>query len=299
VNRREHEIYQAIDTYLRVHQRWVGLGESAVHITGEYADAVELLFDIWSQGGVPELFRGETELAVAKLRTAWHEFDTSGEPLPGHEFWSARELLEKSIAPEVPEVDFYLETIEDLDKQKVSHEQIARMYGLVDSQGRGLAHLIDKELKEPGSVIGSDWEHPELKRRREEAERVANRIEELRKGLEESEMVEPAKLAYGDRNCPETVEELCITAVPVPQAAKMLGWQEDVVQESYDMIGDRQNAASPMSEGAGPLEDMTYHDLKRMAKECGIATTKRTKKAELIEMLTPGAQVNGAMELAR
>jgi hypothetical protein len=48
---------------------------------------------------------------------------------------------------------------------KTSHAQIARMYGLIDRYGKPQAHLIQKELDDPGSVIGPDWVDPHVKER--------------------------------------------------------------------------------------------------------------------------------------
>lgn len=54
-----------------------------------------------------------------------------------------------------------LESVHELAVvQKVPHEQVARMWGLVWASGEGKAHLIQQELDNPGSVIAADYIPP-------------------------------------------------------------------------------------------------------------------------------------------
>jgi hypothetical protein len=72
-----------------------------------------------------------------------------------------------------------LKTVKELAEEvgpsgtKTSHAQIARTYGLIDRYGKPQAHLIQKELDDPGSVIGPDWIDPRVKEIEEEQREAA------------------------------------------------------------------------------------------------------------------------------
>ena len=84
-----------------------------------------------------------TRFTCQRARNGQDTISVTGNP---EDVWSCREALEKEATYEpIP-----FETVPELDRQKVCHEQIARMWGLVDRNGDGLAHLVGQELEHSG-----------------------------------------------------------------------------------------------------------------------------------------------------
>ena len=118
----------------------------------------------------------ESILAVDELARSFLDyqtrsaaFDETCHPAGTQELWNAFYLLRKSI---LEPMEFRpLESIDILlNKQKVSIQQIARIYGFVTVDGSPEVHRVEEELLEPGKHTGNDWLPPIERKYRSELE---------------------------------------------------------------------------------------------------------------------------------
>lgn len=228
MNRRKENLLAAVDEMTRVHQEWAD-DNNRPNPDAVYWDTVDQLRTVFATGDIPDDCR-DLEDAVAAFLLEVDAFDQRADDwvhYPHPEFWQARQEIEdtrnatKQTLPELRP----LESMQELDAQKVSHEQIAKMYGLVDDAGYGLAHLVKKELANPGSVIGPDWVDPRIKERQQheiEVTRRESKVQTKRRNAAEEE-----------KPCPESPQELWEQSVPVAQAARMLRRSEEEVAELF------------------------------------------------------------------
>lgn len=318
---RAAELVAAVERFNRFHHQWSDNPAAPEYPPADYWDELELLlgaFDL--PGGIPHDCLG-LQTAVRRLSEQYTLFDQSDSALPGDNFWSAREGLEsalkrKEVAKSLPP----LESMQQLHEEKVPHEQIARMYGLVDDMGKGKAHLVAKELAKPGSVIDENWVDPRLK--------------EL--GVQVG-VDAPAETAS---DCPESSEDLWLQKVPVVQAAQMLGrsphevsaeWRafekqyakhghEAAIRSSQEKIaeldggeapaeqhprkrkrtrsdaaeihdGDSEQPEMALADSAGAFETLSDDDLRAQCTAQGIGFTPTTKRQALIAKLQQAAAV--------
>lgn len=87
--------------------------------------------------------------------------------------------------PQAHRVPFVMPSIKSLHTQGVHHEQIARMYGLVEPvTGRGIIGHVEQELVEPGSVLGADFVHPLEIARQEKRAKIEEWLREFPEALD-------------------------------------------------------------------------------------------------------------------
>ena len=110
--------------------------------------------------------------------------------------------------------------------------QICEIYGFNDKKGRLMPHLIDKEIKTPGSVLktpsaidGRDWEDPRITVRRKTKPSAAATIA--------AKVRERGATTSTEKPCPESPRELWEQRVSVTQSAKMLLKSEDEVKKLF------------------------------------------------------------------
>jgi hypothetical protein len=163
----DEALRQIVEKFNREHARWADDPWSSIEPDHEYIERLIEMFDTF-RDGVPATLR-RLEIAVLELRRAWAIYQISG---CLKEVWRCREALEKEACYK-PRL---FETIAELDRQNVPHEQIARMWELVDREGRGLPHLVWQELEHPGSVVGANPEHPTIAAERKELATKCDRI---------------------------------------------------------------------------------------------------------------------------
>lgn len=220
MNTRTAQLYAAAEAFTRAHHAWTN-DNNRPHPDATYWDSLEALIQVFESGDVPAECRALAN-AVHELTIQLHIFDTLETIEPSDQFWIAREAVERAHQNSVEPKEVNLESMKELHDQGVSHEQIARIYGLVDREGRGKSHLVDKELQTPGSVIGPDWKHPDAQTQAT----VAAQATQASKRLQE--IAAPA--------CPETPEELYLQGVSAGQAAKMLQWSLDKTQQEWELF---------------------------------------------------------------
>lgn len=209
---RSNELRGAVEQFLDAHHDWATDKFASESIQAPYVIVLRAMFKAFD-GDVPAELR-RLEVAVLSLKREWLRFQDSSSTAPGDEFWYHREALERALNWQ----DSKLESIAELHKQGVSHEQIARMWGLTNDIGTGIAELVDRELNVPGSVIGPAYIHPDQKTVQRELD---DQRDELLADIAELEAPDDP-IDRDDRSCPETSEQLFWQNVPLEQAACML-----------------------------------------------------------------------------
>lgn len=174
---------------------------------------------IWESGDIPERCRSIL-LPVNRLTSHYKDFSTyvsSREPTPRREFWETLGELKNALTWAPPAVaEFYCESIAELMEQKVSPLQIALIYS---HEGRGpflvngqpQPALVQREFRNPGSVLPADFVHPRTIAEREAAAQYTNFVALRAKQLKERETVRAASFAFTSAQLstgPETVEDL-------------------------------------------------------------------------------------------
>lgn len=213
----------AVEQFTNVHNNWVA-DNNAEFPTIVYWDALDELIEVFNSEDIPAsgrmLAAAVYELAEEK---AIHEATENLNPHNG--FWQKREILENLWTTlRWGGKQKYRESVKELDRQGVPHEQIARIWGLRHRDGSGNAALVARELEYPGSVVGPNYVHPDDM----EAERSAQIIIDRHRTAAAAPVTPPPMTTpEGAALCPETSEELWLQKVPLPQAAKMLGRRQD------------------------------------------------------------------------
>jgi len=256
LNAREAEIRQAIDTFLADHHHWQDDKNGRPgHPDAQWWTAYEVLVNTIENGSIPERVQKEgLYRAISDLTDQVMIFDAADiGDMPGPDLWAALENLErKTTAFSLPQVK-RRETVRELADAKVPTEQIARMYCLFLPGGtKGDAGLIARELREPGSVIGPDWVHPDDAADAADLERI---------------LAAPETLAV-DHEIPEReptttkeIEDIWLigrepegTPVEIAQAAKMLYTTVAEISPTWNDL-DRKEAerAAAQMPGARPI----------------------------------------------
>lgn len=244
-------LFAAVEEFNTVHNAWVGDSNSD-HPTIRYWDALDELLETFDAGDVPSDCR-QLASAVYDLAREKQAHDATDSIDPAHSFWAAREALETlwerhRYGAKVK----YRETVKELDRQGVPHEQIARIWGLKHRDGSGNATLVARELEFQGSVIGPDYVHPDD---RDDDERAERNIEKYRAQHTGEAPAVASNRPSEDPPCPETSEELWLQKVSIPQAAKMLKRTQDDLAAEWKVFEqgriDRKNAKEAAQKPAG------------------------------------------------
>lgn len=238
-SRRSEQLRNLVAEFNRVHAAWQ-IDENRPNPDEIYWDAVDAVKEGFMQGDIPADCRTLAD-AVAEFMVEEDEFENRQDEnrlYPHKAFWEKRELLEaaskdaeyKPLAP--------LETIPELEKQKVPHSQIALIYGLRDRRGNLMPWLVQQELDKPGSILqspgaidGRDWHDPRVAQQ-QEAEQVAQQSAETGKRKQRASTKKP---------CHETPEELFSQGVSVRQAALMLCRPEEEVAEVFARLAKQRD----------------------------------------------------------
>jgi hypothetical protein len=229
-SRRSQELTDFADYFLTAHEEWQS-DTNRQHPDESYWDAVDELLEAFEAGDIPDECRvlAEAVDALAERTGEFYARTDQGRSDPGGAFWSALEAVKTARQPAKEEMLIPLETIKTLDKQGVPHGQIAMIYGLVPSgeelNANRYAHLVQKELDEPGSVIGPDWIDPRLRERQEKQSATQERHGRIQRKRAERAVEKPA---------PETIEELLLQGVSVEQICQMkhCGMEEVLAEQS-------------------------------------------------------------------
>jgi hypothetical protein len=147
-------ILDATDRFLYEFHRWEDARDN--FLDAPTSDALDNLLGV-IEGETPEGFGVYLE-ALRKLQAAVHQidleagaFEVSGDE--GQRFLNAVDAVESIRHRKDTTPQKRLESIRELSRQNVSMEQIARMYGLMDQQGRLRIDLVEREMNQGGSVL--------------------------------------------------------------------------------------------------------------------------------------------------
>lgn len=238
---RAMQILRSVDELLRRIQRWLRDPRKGPVVPEDVALAIDCARLTCDAGNVPSQCRDLAIVAVPRLAEEFRGYSQrehgkvhqeSG--APGPSFWAAVKAMAVARAnAEVPQAE-QREPVADLISQGVTHEQIARhIYGrrgvgpLLQPNGLPDATLIEREAREPGSVIPPGWIPPW---RQESAKR---RSLQLQAKLQEFDRQEQTK-TYDD---PATVEDLLRDGAFIQQIERAKGVSRDQILETAREIG--------------------------------------------------------------
>lgn len=226
---RLQDLHDALANFEAKHIEWVE-ADNRPDPDSTYWDAVELLIDTFDEGDMPSSMRPMSELVqrLSAELTAFDQRDDQEDQMPEESFFAIVEAILQMREKEVVSLEpLYIEPIKDLIEQKVTREQIARMYGFVDRQGRPETWKVQEELDKPGTHVNENWVHPAERKHRQ-------RIEESRHRREDAVLNGAARKMKKTRlPCPETCRELWGQGVTAAQAAKMLDRPPREIEQEY------------------------------------------------------------------
>lgn len=238
---RTTELRTAVERLISEHNTWAA-DTAKPNPTQGFWDALDEVFTRFS-GEIPAECVN-LDVAVRKLEMEYLAFINAvvGGQYPQQDFWRAYESVVVAhrgveVKPLTP-----LPSIPDLVRQGVSGYQICKMYGLMDAQQRPQIELIQKEMDDPGSVIGPDWVDPRLK---------DGPLLVVTKSADETRKAKAAANKAKKHEIP--LDELFRQGVDYQQAAKMLVMDEATVAAEYDKLARADAEGKLNSEIAGLL----------------------------------------------
>lgn len=232
---RTQQILRAVHELLRRIDRWMPLSVRVPQVPADVCQGIEDARAVCDAGRVPDVCRDVAIVAVPRLAEELGSY-LRHEPgkvraengAPGPAFWAAMKALARALHGIEPPSAAPLESVADLLGQGVSGDQIARtIYGrrgsgpFVTSTGAVDTGLLDREARQPGSVIPHGWIPPW------EAARSTQRRRELERRL----------LSYGQReravesDCHATVDDLLRRGASVQQIERMKGATREEILE--------------------------------------------------------------------
>lgn len=217
-DQRRSELFEAVARLTEAHQAWIS--SDAAYITDIFEATLDDVLGVFEVGLVPHDCRELARLAGV-LAAEWDRWQAqvagtgNVNVLPGNAFWAALEAVEDACREARPQAVRPLESVAELDRQKVTHAQIARIYGWTDARGNPDTRKVEEELAKPGTHVTADFVPPHQRRREEEAARKESALRRLREsGRRKVEILtEP---------CPEPLEDLVAQGVSLEQIARMM-----------------------------------------------------------------------------
>lgn len=220
--------------------KWRGNERRAV--SSEIENAANELFELVSQAEdfiedshachALVLAIDEFDDAFCKWAEACQRMPDRTDPGGGPEVW---EPYNRMLAARQQRAYPRPEPIGALLAQKVSHQQIAKIYGWRDASGAPDLVKVQEEITSPGTHFKADkWIHPALRRvHADVADRWANReARQQRPGRKPSAPEPKVK-----REAPESLDDLIYGGVNVLQIAKMKRITPDQVRERAVDLG--------------------------------------------------------------
>lgn len=180
---RKREIIAAVSTMIDEHDRWAADPDAPEVPTQRMEFAIDAAILECSHGDVP----GDCRQLVAAMELLAGEWSLykSGKwgagQRPLESFWNAFRSVMTARQGATRAVRKSIEPVAELIRQKVSHQQIALIYGGERGpfmvEGSIQVALILQEAKEPHSVVPADWVHPnEIEREQQELDDLKGRL---------------------------------------------------------------------------------------------------------------------------
>jgi len=246
---RSEQLFAIVDRFNQIHRDWAEFDTNNPEPTELYWRALQAVLDTFEGGDLPADCR-PMAAAVYKLAQERARYDASGMTTVPQSLFAAREELERvARAARSPLERPHRETIQELAKQNVPHEQIARIWGLRRPDGTGRADLVQQELNQPGSVIGPNYVHPEDRMAHDQV------LVERRnwQALEVLSQKEQERIEADQKPCPETPRELWLIGVSTAQAARMLRQPQEQVARLWDEFEREKVAIQTAQERPAPV----------------------------------------------
>lgn len=307
---RSTELIEAVDQFNRDHHAWVN-DVNREHPDAAYWDALTAMLNVWEDGEIPADCR-HLQPHIDEINIQLEIFDaestTSGSIQPNADFWEARQQLEAArVRQQSPKR--HRESVAELHRQGVPHEQIANMWGL-----SSIAQVA-QELQRPGSVIGADYVHPEDRRRPTTTENLPTAAADP-----STPHAGPRRRVANKESCKETALELWAlgqgaNATPVSheQAADMLGCTVAEVEAQFRQF-DEEAAEAAKREAAGENDDQpayvapsdtsgdepaelagkTNDELRQIMAETGISIRANASRNTMIKKIMAARERNTA-----
>jgi len=191
-------------------------------------------------------------------------------PSGSAEVWAAwRDVVSSTAERPVKNI----ESIEQLDVEKVSDRQIAMIYGWRQSDGSPDIQKVREERKEPGKHFNREtWVHPQDAK---DAAEVAARWAERQLRISDRDAMAEAPMA------PETLDELIMQDVPSKQIAMILKIDVSEVKAraaalNVPLDGQFVPSVSPHDR----MQDIRDADAKRRSELSRTAVASQTRAAE-------------------
>jgi hypothetical protein len=229
MSERREQLLHATDHLIETWNRWCDDPETTF-ITRDFEEAVNDCLLVFSDGSIPGDLRRLWH-CVGSLAEHWQAWLERNEEAPGKapvpvgDFWSALE----SVAAQRAEADRppirHLESIAQLDAQKVGDSQICKIYGFVDAEGRPRVDILAEERAYPGKHTGpkTGWLPPYERRRRQADQQRNEAMERIREARE-------SKIRHLTAVAPETIEELAGQGVSGNQICQMKRMDRDELE---------------------------------------------------------------------
>ena len=218
-DRREH-LLLVVDHLLATWNAW-NADSDMRFLNKTFEDAIEDCLAVWAVDSIPGDLR-TLHARVEELAPQWQAWNEKNErsggryPMPDQGFWRSLENIEAAREAAIRPVRRRLESIAQLDAEKVSPAQICKIYGFVTDQGTPEYWKLDEERAHPGKHTGegTGWMPPASRR---DMERDTQRLAALERVKSQRE----TKMRLLTRVAKETIEELIATGVSGKQICKM------------------------------------------------------------------------------
>lgn len=313
---RLQELCDSVARFNAVHNEWAS-SPNDPNPTIKYWSAYDQMIATFDGGDIPSKARQLAE-SVYRLAQQYVKFVAMDVLHPPDDFFAARQDLENVLSNiGAAQERKRPESVIELNRQGVPHQQIAKIWGLVNPDGTGKSWLIQQELDKPGSIISPDYVHPDDKVLSDTAAAAKREYERLASA---ASVVTTAQKEAEDRPCPETPQELWAQNVSPAQAAKMLKMPEDDVRVLWAKWTAEKNpqttsteapivpfiAAVPVAAEAivesesnpddpyDAFADWTDEHVREHAKELGLETRGRFVRNSMLDKIL-AAEMNGAI----
>jgi hypothetical protein len=234
MDERKNELLAVVDNLFDEHKAWT---ESNVdYLTEEVEAAIDDTIAMFASGDIPQACR-QLDHAVAALSNEWDAYrsavriDPAQPDVPPQSFWKAFEAVRNCHRAAAKPMPLRLESVKELTDQKVSDQQICKMYGFIDEFDRPELWRLSEERAEPGKHTGpgTGWVPP-LERQRLEQEQ---RQQQIIAGIQSRSA---AKVQRASAPAPEPWEDLFTQGLSAKQIAKMKRCTiQDVVDKAEEL----------------------------------------------------------------
>lgn len=232
---RKEEILGAVSTMIAEHNAWADNPDAPEVPTQRMEYAIDAAILECEHGDIPGDCR-QLITAMEVLSAEWSQYksgkwDHRNRPMPT--FWDAFRDVMSARQGATVSVFRSIEPVSELIRQKVSHQQIATIYGgdkgpfMVDGVLR--VDLILSEAEKPGSVVPEGWTHPD------EEESKARQAENLRGKL--AVLQSRDSRSVDDQPEEATIEQMIREGANVDQIAAVKGVSKEEVRDVAKQCG--------------------------------------------------------------